>query len=204
MTTFEELAALSADPRPYLDHPDGKIRRLAVSVVAASPDVAEFAALLERLLEADPSARVRAEAAEALGVLGAASLAPLQTATTDPDPVVVEAVATAFGEVGSRAVVPWLIDAARDHQDRLVREAAVAALGAIGDERGRPVLLELVSSGPPQLRRRSVVALTAFDGPDIEAAIRGALGDRNPMVREAAEMVAGRPIPRTPGDQASG
>ncbi len=195
MTTFEELAALSADPRPYLDHEDGDIRRLAVSVVAAHPRVAQFAGSLERLLENDPSARVRAEAADALGMLGPASLDALVAATMDPDPVVVEAVATAFGEVGDRSAVPWLIDAARDHGDRLVREAAVASLGAIGDERARPVLLKLVSAGPPQIRRRSVVALTVFDGSDVEAAIRDALGDRNPMVREAAEMVAGRPVP---------
>jgi hypothetical protein len=31
-----------------------------------------------------------------------------------------------------------------------------------------------------------------FDSPQIEAAIRVARDDRNPMVREAAEMVIGR------------
>ena len=72
----------------------------------------------------------------------------------------------------------------------------MASLGAIGDDRARPILLDLVRTGPPQIRRRTVVALTVFDGPEIETAIRGALEDRNPMVREAAEMVAGRPTDR--------
>jgi len=58
-----------------------------------------------------------------------------------------------------------------------------------------PVLLDLVATGPPQVRRRCVVALTVFDGDEVEAAIRAAAVDRNPMVREAAEMVVGRPTP---------
>ena len=68
----------------------------------------------------------------------------------------------------------------------------MAALGAIGDERAVPTLLSLVAEAPPQIRRRSVVALTVFDGEEIEAAIRAAATDRNPMVREAAEMVVGK------------
>jgi hypothetical protein len=38
-----------------------------------------------------------------------------------------------------------------------------------------------------------VVALTVFEGPEIEPALRAAARDRNPMVREVAEMVVGRP-----------
>jgi HEAT repeat protein len=138
---------------------------------------------------------VRAEAAEALGRLGTAALEPLLEATADPDPVVVEAVATALGEVADPGAVDWLMSAARGSADRLVREAAVAALGAVGDPAAVPLLVELAGKAPPQLRRRSVVALTVFDGPEVEAAIAGALRDRNPMVREAAEMVMGRPLP---------
>ena len=146
------------------------------------------------LLE-DESPRVRAEAAEVLAGTGPTALNAVLEATNDPDPVVVEAAATGLGEIGDPIAVPWLLAAAAEHQDRLVREAAVAALGAIGDERARVLLLELVAKGPPQIRRRSVVALSVFDGEDVEGAIRGALSDRNPMVREAAEMIAGRPLP---------
>lgn len=192
MATPETLAAVSADPLPYLDHPEAEVRRLAVSVAAAAPDRAGLADALARLLQSDPSPRVRGEAAETLGLVGAEAGDVLLAATADPDPLVLEAVATALGELGDAAAVPWLIDVARAHADKLVREAAVASLGAIGDERAVPVLLELVRSGPPQVRRRSVVALTVFDGDDVEAAIRDAAHDRNPMVREAAEMVVGR------------
>ncbi|MCL1693116.1 MAG: HEAT repeat domain-containing protein, partial [Actinomycetia bacterium] len=110
----------------------------------------------------------------------------------DDDPRVVEAIATAYGELGDPAAVPWLIELASTDGDRAGREAAVAALGAIGDDSALSTLLELVASAPPQVRRRAVVALTVFDDPAVEPAIRGAARDRNPSVREAAEMVVGR------------
>ena len=75
-----------------------------------------------------------------------------------------------------------------------VREAAVAALGATGEVQALPTLLRLVASGPPQVRRRCVAALTVFDGEEVETALRHAATDRNPMVREAAELVVGRNV----------
>jgi HEAT repeat protein len=201
MITPEDLAALSGDPYPFLDHPDAAVRRLAVSVSAANPQRDGLPDRLSRLLRSDESARVRAEAAEVLAATGPEALDTLLAATGDEDPIVVEAAATGLGEIADATAVPWLIDAARGHTDRLVREAAVAALGACGDERALPILLDLVANGPPQIRRRSVVALTVFDDPAVEPAIRAALEDRNPMVREAAEMVVGRPLQRPPGSQ---
>ncbi len=185
------LADVIADPVRYLEDGDAAVRRLAVSAIAHGSGQRED---LGRLLDSDPDDRVRAEAAEALGARGPAALSALLRATGDAAAVVVEAVATALGAIGDAAAVEWLIGAAADHPDRLVREAAVASLGAIGHDDAVPTLLALVAKAPPQVRRRSVVALTVFDGPEVEAAIRQALSDRNPMVREAAEMVAGRPI----------
>jgi hypothetical protein len=183
---------LLGDPARFLDDEEEAIRRLAVAVYARRTDDPAVPARLIRMLDADPSARVRAEAAEALGVISG-GLEALLRATHDPDPLVREAAATALGEHAARAAVPRLIDAAEHDSDRLVREAAVAALGAVGDPAALPVLLLLVASGPPQIRRRAVVALTVFDGPEIEPALRAAARDRNPMVREVAEMVVGRP-----------
>ncbi len=108
---------------------------------------------------------------------------------------VVEAATTALGEIGDSAFVPWLIETSAHHENALIREAAIAALGSIGDERSMPTLLEAVRTGKPQIRRRAVVALTAFDGPEVEAALTVARLDRNPMVREVAEMVLGRSRP---------
>lgn len=147
---------------------------------------------LQRLAVEDPDPLVRAMAVESLGFAGEGVVETLGAARADDEGSVREAAATAYGELADREAVDWLLDRALNDGDRLVREAAVAALGAIGDERAVPTLLELVVDGPPRVRRRAVVALTVFDDPAIEPALRQAATDRNPGVREAAEMVVGR------------
>ena len=70
------------------------------------------------------------------------------------------------------------------------REAAVAALGALGHELGR----ESVLAGLGQratIRRRAVLALAAFDGEGVEAALPRALDDRDWQGRQAAEDLLG-------------
>jgi HEAT repeat protein len=113
-------------------------------------------------------------------------LAPL---LEDGDPAVVEAAAWALGERGASSAdaVEDLVAVAGGHDEPLCREAAVAALGAIGDERGLPAILDAAAKDRPAVRRRAVVALAAFDGPDVEATLRNALEDRDWQVRQAAE-----------------
>ncbi len=190
MEATEHLRVLQ-HPGDHLSHPDPAIRRLAVAALAATEDRGAASAL-EAVLAGDESSRVRAEAAEALG-FREGSLAALIAAAPEADAVLAEAIATALGRLGSAESVRLLMEWAGSHADGLVREAAVAALGAIGDPTALPLLLELVGSGPPQVRRRTVAALTMYDGPDVEEALVRARSDRNPMVREAAEMVVGRP-----------
>ncbi|MDJ0960053.1 MAG: HEAT repeat domain-containing protein [Acidimicrobiia bacterium] len=187
-----DYAALVRDPLPFVSHDDPEIRWLAISSCHGRMDDPAVVDGVEQALRSDTVARVRAEAAEALGSIPE-RFASLLAATTDEAAIVREAVATAFGELADPEAVPWLIDAAAGDDDKLVREAAIAALGAIGDPTALPTLLEIVTSAGPQLRRRTVVALSVFDGPDVESALRAAAHDRNPMVREAAEMVVGRP-----------
>jgi HEAT repeat protein len=75
---------------------------------------------------------------------------------------------------------------ATNHHDALAREAAVAALGAIGDERGLAAILS-ATHDKPAVRRRAVIALAPFDGPEVDAALALALDDRDRQVRQAAE-----------------
>jgi len=197
------LFALIGDPEPFLAHEDAVIRRLAVSVSAVAPE--DHVAELLRLASEDSDPSVRAVAVEALGGCTEDDVSEtLASAREDGDARVREAAATAYGELADPNAVDWLIDRARHDDDRLVREASVAALGAIGDDRALPTLLGLVEEGPPRVRRRAVVALTVFDDPAVEPAIRAAANDRNPGVREAAEMVVGREVgsslPRSGGD----
>lgn len=185
----DTLSSLVANPGVALDSPDPTIRRLAVAAAVADPGLHPQ---LVAMLRNDPEPLVRRECAETLGLSALEDHTPLLKALEDTEPQVREAAVTALGELESAAAAEDLLVLADNDPNNLVREAAVAALGAIGDVAAVPTLLELIRSGPPQVRRRCVAALTVFDGPEVEAALRSAAGDRNPMVREAAEMVVGR------------
>jgi HEAT repeat protein len=183
-------ALAGGDPIPYLRDDRSEVRRLAAA--ACSRLGLDALEPLCELSARDPDEEVRAEAIEVLGLLGEAASAAVLAARADSSMRVVEAATTALGEIGDPTAVPWLIETSANHENALVREAAIAALGSIGDERSLPTLLEAVRAGKPQIRRRAVVALTAFEGPKVEAALTTARLDRNPMVREVAEMVLGR------------
>ncbi len=106
----------------------------------------------------------------------------------DPEPTVVETAAWACGErppaapgVGAR-----LAELATGHEDALCREAAVAALGALGDPAGLPAILA-ATTDKATVRRRAVIALAPFDGPEVDAALERARTDRDWQVRQAAE-----------------
>ncbi len=191
-TDRETLVRLLDDSLPFLGHGDAAVRRLAISVCVASGLNDDSVAELCRLVTDDDDGAVRAMAAEALGGTDGGWESALMLGRDDDDPRVVEAIATAYGELCDASAVPWLIELASTEGDRAAREAAVAALGSIGDDGALPTLLELVAAAPPQVRRRAVVALTVFDDPAVEPAIHAAAEDRNPSVREAAEMIVGR------------
>ena len=113
----------------------------------------------------------------------------VETATLDdPDTLVAEMAAWACGEHEQvpEAAFTRLVELATDHREPLVREACIAALGAIGDERARDAILA-GTRDKPAIRRRAVIALVAFDGPDVDEALRRALDDKDWQVREAAD-----------------
>jgi HEAT repeat protein len=62
----------------------------------------------------------------------------------------------------------------------------VAALGSIGDATGLPAILA-ATQDKPAVRRRAVLALAPFDGPEVDAALARARTDRDWQVRQAAE-----------------
>ena len=111
----------------------------------------------------------------------------------DEDPGVVEIAAWALGELGERVTLPEgtvaaLAGVATGHADPLARESAVAALGALGDAAGLPAILA-GTADKPAVRRRAVLALAPFTGPEVDAALARAREDRDWQVREAAEML---------------
>jgi HEAT repeat protein len=113
----------------------------------------------------------------------------------DPDVTVVETAAWAVAEIGVPAAaagaVPLLAHVVSAHRDPLAREAAVAALGALaavgaaGDE-ALPVIVAACDDRAA-VRRRAVLALASFTGPEVDAALARARDDRDWQVRQAAE-----------------
>jgi HEAT repeat protein len=189
-------------------------RKRAVVVAGHTGDLATATAH-----RADPDAGVREAALGALDRLGALDDAGLAAALGDEspvvrrravllaatrpsvellaslhdtDPTVVEAAAWACGEQESAgpATLARLIELATSSADALVRESAAAALGAIGDPAGLPAVLAACGD-KPNVRRRAVLALAAFEGPEVDAALARALTDRDWQVRQAAEDILG-------------
>lgn len=176
-----------ATARAGLADDDATVRATALGALARLGVVTEADA---REAAADDDATVRARVAEVV----ASALTPsvgheiLRALLDDRDATVVEVAAWASGEMAApnAATTAALCALVGTHADPLVREAAVAALGAIGDETGLPAILR-ATVDKPAIRRRAVLALAPFEGPDVDAALERALTDRDWQVRQAAE-----------------
>jgi len=79
-----------------------------------------------------------------------------------------------------------LLEGGAHHDHAIVRESCIAALGAIGDPRAVPVILQGCTD-KPAVRRRAILALAPFEGPEVRTAWETALLDRDWQVRQAAE-----------------
>lgn len=168
--------------RAAVDDPDAAVRIAALGALERLS--ALDAPTVARAL-ADDDVTVRRRAAELAATHRDVSLT---AALADPEADVVEMAAWACGEreQADADILDTLSRLAVDHADPLVREAAVAALGAIGDERGLAAILA-ATGDKPAVRRRAVIALAPFDGPEVDAALARAVDDRDRQVRQAAE-----------------
>ena len=176
--------------REALADTDPSLRAAALGALARAGRLSS-AELLPGLGDPDPGVRRRAAELSAAHPDGAATRVLLEL-LGDAEPLVAEMAAWALGE---RPAVPEVVEAlghmAAEHDDALCREAAVAALGALGDPAGLPAILR-ATSDKPAIRRRAVIALAPFDGPEVEAALHRARSDRDWQVRQAAEDQEGR------------
>ena len=169
--------------RSHLHDPDPLVRAAALGALHRS------GALQEQELEAachDPDAGVRRRAAQ-VAARHPGEAPALLGLLDDPDPRVAEVAAFALGErTCSPAVVRALAHTATHHEDALCRESAVAALGALGDSDGAAAVLAACTDRAA-VRRRAVLALAAFDGPEVTEALERLAQDRDLQVRQAAE-----------------
>jgi HEAT repeat protein len=171
--------------RGFLDDDDPSVRATALGAVQRAGDLQPDD--LVRALD-DPEPAVRRRAAELAADRPGDADPSLLPALDDPEPAVVETAAWASGErvPAESGAVTALAAIARSHDDPLCREAAVAALGALADPAGLPAILD-ATRDKPAIRRRAVLALAPFDGPEVDAALERALEDRDWQVRQAAE-----------------
>ena len=147
---------------------------------------------------ADADAEVRRRACDLAGRLKMVQLAgQLAEALADAGPGVAEAACYALGELellggdAATGAVSGLQSTATAHPDPLCREAAIAALGSLQDPAGLPAVLAGLED-KPAVRRRAVVALAAFDGPEVDAALARAAHDVDWQVRQVAEDLLGQ------------
>lgn len=139
----------------------------------------------------DPEVTARREALTLLAyeAIDFNRVAPLVLeALNDEDALVVDGAIFALAEHLYVDAVEQLSTIALGHEDARCRESAVAALGALGDDRGRHAVLAALEDKPP-VRRRAIVALSNFEGPDIEAALARASEDRDWQVRAAVDQL---------------
>ena len=112
----------------------------------------------------------------------------LVAALHDDDPTVLEVACFVAGECvpTNRRVVQRLMELCVAHDDPLCRESAVAALGSLGDPEATAAVLTACDDRAT-VRRRAVLALTAFDGADVDAKLAAMAEDVDWQVRQAAE-----------------
>ena len=170
-----------------LEDPNARARVLALRAATRRHlmDVDRWATSLD-----DVNVSVRREALAQLAYHDASPelLGVIRRALVDGDPLVVDAAIFALGEHHDLHALDALVAIARGHEDARCREAAVAALGVLGDDRGRDAVLAALEDSAP-IRRRAIVALSNFEGPDVEAALEKAKTDRDWQVRAAVDQL---------------
>jgi HEAT repeat protein len=178
----------AATARSFLADEDPGVRSAALGALLRAGGL-EPADLDGGLSDPDPNVRSRTlELVAALEGGAAAADVSILGLLHDEDDTVVEVAAWASGErePPEPGAVEQLIALATGHEDALVRESAVAALGAIGDPAGLPAILT-ATTDKATVRRRAVIALAPFEGPEVDAALERALTDRDWQVRQSAE-----------------
>ncbi len=178
-----------------VSHDDPAVRRASIGACARLELLDQ--PLMQRFLtDSDPAVRHRAVELSAR-MEPDPDLLRLLIGVLDDQAEIAEVGAFALGELEQPTpdVVESLARMARTHEDALCREAAVAALGALHAD--LPTILSALGD-KAAVRRRAVIALAPFDGPDVDAALELATKDRDWQVRQVAEDL----LPQPPGPAA--
>ncbi len=187
LTALQRCDALYDDVlRAALADTDPQVRHRAAELAASHDGVSLIATLSDRdplVVEAAAwAAGERPDDPERTAVL----LRLVELAAGHRDPLVREA---AVAAIGSLAGATTGDDRPEEHpEERGPEDCNTGDDDADLDPMaaGRRAVLAAMGD-KPNIRRRAVLALVAFDGPEVDAALRAATADRDWQVREAAE-----------------
>jgi HEAT repeat protein len=146
------------DPRMYA-------RRWARELLGRMHSASDSAQAALRKGLAMENAMDRASAAQALGVLKVASVAPqLRALLADPDPDVVRAAGLALGQLGSKDAADAVFEALGRAYYPETRRDLATALANLGDARGIPVLIRGLELEDDLVRESCFEALFSATG----------------------------------------
>ena len=171
--------------RQSLASTDALERQLALRLAVAASLVAA-----EDFLS-DPSALVRRESLRLIAtgdVVSDLAWTRVAAALGATDPLEVEAACFYVGESADERGRREVSRVATSHDDLRCREAAVVALAQLGGDDARDIVIAALSD-KPSVRRRAVVALAAFEGPEVDAAVLRARDDLDWQTRSSAELL---------------
>lgn len=174
------------DPEALLGDPDPDRRVRGVRRIAREDDLRAAKTLLR--LHADPDARVRLKALEALSGITDREAREwlLERGLGHPEPTAREMAARALGRMGERNAVPGLRRLLEDRSES-VRVAAVASIGRLrAVEAADEVSRRLRRGRGWRVRAESCWSLARISGVEALPQLLAALGDRAPGVRGIA------------------
>jgi len=185
--------------RHCLADSEDEIRAAAVDGLWENEDVALIGPFLS-MLRSDPSARVRAAAASALGRYVLAGeveqLEPAIQARITSDLLTSIHLAGEATEVRRRAIeavsyacspeVLEVLETAYDEEDERMQLSAVVGMGRSCDRRWRPIVLAELDSSSPAMRYEATLAAGNLEMREAIGALTRLVDDVDPQVRGAA------------------
>ncbi len=193
----QRLISAATEPNLSIESGDPGIRKRAIRAAPDASTQDRLQLLTRGFADRDP--RVRREAAEIAGTdttLGECTIEQLSRQVgSDIDPACREAAAFAIGECGSPDEGRCLFGLIKNDDSSIAREAMFAAIGAIAVRHPGELdddidtVVRHSRHDKPAVRRRCIVALTAFDLDEARQAMLDALSDRDRYVRQTAEWI---------------
>ncbi|MCG3115911.1 MAG: HEAT repeat domain-containing protein [Candidatus Manganitrophus sp. SA1] len=132
---------------------DSFLRRAAIRMYGWVAEARSVSILIPLI-----NSECREEALSALVSIGKEHIEPLIAGLSGQDDVVREVMATVFGRIGERRVVPALLELLQDRSGH-VRQSAAAALGEVGDPGTIGALLPVLTDVYPNVQESAVKAL---------------------------------------------